>query len=449
MFGELIGAALADCWKRAGAPADAIYVELGPGRGTLAADALRVMRAAGFCGRSPFRRDQPGAARAAEAGRSGRALARQHRRTSRRRRLLLVANEFLDALPIRQHVGGIERRVLVAAGGLAFDRDGEIVETSPARDEAVAVDRDLPRGERRRRADHRLWPRAHARRRHAAGGARPRLRAGARQPGRAGSDRPCRFRSGRALPRAMQAPRCTPSVTQGEWLIRLGIEARAQALSRANPERAGEIEAALDRLTARDQMGELFKVIALHRPTGRRRRASHDRHLSRRDAADRRSARPHLRHELLRHLRAISIGRRISTPSSSSFGSPKLGGAASPTPPIAFRIAEADGEPVGYREARRRRSFPVETSSPALAASTSSTSSRPCHGAGHRRTQLMDWALDEARAPRRAGALPHRLRRQSPRPALLRPLWLRGGRPLRLHGRQPRRRGHHHAEASL
>src|SRR5205809_1754695 len=50
MFGEMVGAALADCWKRAGSPADAIYVELGPGRGTLAVDALRVMRAAGFAG---------------------------------------------------------------------------------------------------------------------------------------------------------------------------------------------------------------------------------------------------------------------------------------------------------------------------------------------------------------------------------------------------------------
>src|SRR5690349_21880153 len=50
MFGEMLGAALADCWKRAGAPADAVYAELGPGRGTLAADALRVMRSAGFSG---------------------------------------------------------------------------------------------------------------------------------------------------------------------------------------------------------------------------------------------------------------------------------------------------------------------------------------------------------------------------------------------------------------
>jgi SAM-dependent MidA family methyltransferase len=58
----------------------------------------------------------------------------------------------------------------------------------------------------------------------------------------------------------------TDLVTQGEWLIRLGIEARAQSLARANPALASEIETALERLTARDQMGELFKVIALHSP---------------------------------------------------------------------------------------------------------------------------------------------------------------------------------------
>ena len=42
VFGELIGLALADCWDRAGRP-EAAYVEFGPGRGTLAADALRAM----------------------------------------------------------------------------------------------------------------------------------------------------------------------------------------------------------------------------------------------------------------------------------------------------------------------------------------------------------------------------------------------------------------------
>ena len=58
----------------------------------------------------------------------------------------------------------------------------------------------------------------------------------------------------------------TPLVGQGEWLIRLGIEARAQALSRANPEKAAGVQAALERLTSRAQMGDLFKAIAIHSP---------------------------------------------------------------------------------------------------------------------------------------------------------------------------------------
>jgi SAM-dependent MidA family methyltransferase len=58
----------------------------------------------------------------------------------------------------------------------------------------------------------------------------------------------------------------THVVPQGEWLVRLGIESRAQALSRASPERAGDVQSALERLTARDQMGELFKAVAVHSP---------------------------------------------------------------------------------------------------------------------------------------------------------------------------------------
>src|SRR4029078_12292736 len=50
MFGEMVGACLADAWVRAGKPPNAVYVELGPGRGTLAADALRVLRSGGFSG---------------------------------------------------------------------------------------------------------------------------------------------------------------------------------------------------------------------------------------------------------------------------------------------------------------------------------------------------------------------------------------------------------------
>src|SRR5688500_20018458 len=48
MFGELIGIWIADLWLRSGRPANTYYVELGPGRGTLARDALRAMAAAGL-----------------------------------------------------------------------------------------------------------------------------------------------------------------------------------------------------------------------------------------------------------------------------------------------------------------------------------------------------------------------------------------------------------------
>ena len=53
---------------------------------------------------------------------------------------------------------------------------------------------------------------------------------------------------------------------QCEWLRRLGIEARASDLSQRNPARADDINAALDRLTTGDAMGDLFKVIAIHAP---------------------------------------------------------------------------------------------------------------------------------------------------------------------------------------
>jgi NADH dehydrogenase [ubiquinone] 1 alpha subcomplex assembly factor 7 len=264
MFGELIGAALADCWRRCGAPADAVYAELGPGRGTLASDALRVLRSAGFAGdvhlveTSPVLRQlQAKAVPGAHWHDSIADLAQQP--------LLLVANEFLDALPIRQHVNGTERRILIAGGGLAFDRDGEIVETSPARNEAVeAVGRRLRKhggvailvdyGHRRTTPGDTLQAvRGHH--------YTPVLA----DPGEQDLTAHVDFEAvANAAGDAGAA--VSPVVTQGEWLRRLGIEARAQALVRANPDRSEQVRSALERLTTADQMGELFKVISIHSP---------------------------------------------------------------------------------------------------------------------------------------------------------------------------------------
>ena len=181
------------------------------------------------------------------------------------RPLLLVANEFLDALPIRQHVDEIERRVTIAAGGLAFDRDGTIVESSPARDEAVrsiatclaakgGVAIVIDYGHRASAPGETLQAvRGH--------GYAPVLA----NPGEQDLTAHVDFEAVASIARAAGAA-VTPLLTQGEWLVRLGIEARAQALSRANPERADDIEAALGRLTSLAEMGQLFKVLALHAP---------------------------------------------------------------------------------------------------------------------------------------------------------------------------------------
>jgi SAM-dependent MidA family methyltransferase len=161
MFGELIGAWAADLWDRAGRPADVAWVELGPGRGTLSADALRVMARAGLTPpvhlveTSPVLRD---------AQRSRLPTATWHDSVATLPAdvpLIVVANEFFDALPIRQLVRRADRwhERLVACQDTLFlpiagvgvpdtiippalreAPAGSVIETSPA---SVAVMADL------------------------------------------------------------------------------------------------------------------------------------------------------------------------------------------------------------------------------------------------------------------------------------------------------------------
>ena len=264
MFGEMVGACLADAWVRAGRPAETIYVELGPGRGTLAVDALRVLRTAGFSGEAHLVETSPILQEVQKRALAG---ANWHESIEQLpdAPLLLVANEFLDALPIRQMVHGTDRRIAVAGGGLAFDRDGEILELSPAREAAVdAVARRLAKSggvalfidyghERSGKGDTLQAVRRH--------GFSPVLA----DPGE--QDLTSHVDFDAVARAAISAGAQVSSLAeQGQWLTRLGIEARASALAQANPNRASEVQPALERLIAPDQMGRLFKVLGIRSP---------------------------------------------------------------------------------------------------------------------------------------------------------------------------------------
>jgi len=59
-----------------------------------------------------------------------------------------------------------------------------------------------------------------------------------------------------------------PLLRQGEFLNRLGLQTRAQALAEplarnGDADGIAKLQAAYDRLTGADQMGELFKVLAV------------------------------------------------------------------------------------------------------------------------------------------------------------------------------------------
>ena len=264
MFGELVGACLADCWARAGRPHGALYVELGPGRGTLAADALRVMRAAGLDPKVHLVETSP-VLRAAQGEAVPGASWHETLAEVPDGPLLVVANEFLDALPVRQFVGGVERKLVIAGGGLAFDRDGDIVETSPARDQIVAdiASRLVAQGGAALVIDYGHSKSSSGDTLQAVRGHRfaPVLADPGEQDLTAHVDFEAVARAAREAGAAV-----TPVTTQGQWLKRLGIAARARAIAATRPDRAAEIDAARNRLCGRDEMGGLFKVVAIHSP---------------------------------------------------------------------------------------------------------------------------------------------------------------------------------------
>jgi NADH dehydrogenase [ubiquinone] 1 alpha subcomplex assembly factor 7 len=286
MFGELIGLWLADIWTRAGRGHPVCYVELGPGRGTLAADALRAAKRAGLTPQVHFVESSPMLRQAQAAAAPG---ARWHDDLSTvpdDMPMLLVANEFLDALPVRQIVrteAGWRERMVACEGERFFPvagprpmdvavpaewRDAEpgtILETCPG---AAAVMQEA------------------ALRLAAQGGAAlfidyghdaPRIGSTLQAvrahrkvdpfvaPGEADLTAHVDFPT---LARVAEAngARWLGTVGQGQWLRALGIDARAASLAAHAPDRAAEIGVARDRLTTDAQMGSLFKVMGLAAP---------------------------------------------------------------------------------------------------------------------------------------------------------------------------------------
>jgi NADH dehydrogenase [ubiquinone] 1 alpha subcomplex assembly factor 7 len=279
VFGELIGLWLVQCWHDQGRPRDKRLVELGPGRGTLMADILRAGRMAPefldgleivFVEASPALQ------------------AEQQRRVPQARwttafdsalagkPLFLVANEFFDALPIRQFVktatGWRERMVTAGAdGALAFALspltmpgpdapDGGVIETCPA---AQALSTEI----------------AHAIA--ASGGAALIVDYGYDRPGfgetlqavaghrfaglldsPGDSDLSAHVDFAALAAAASEAAVFGPT-GQGAFLKSLGIAQRIERLAAANPAQRDSLQAAMDRLTDPGQMGTLFKALAI------------------------------------------------------------------------------------------------------------------------------------------------------------------------------------------
>ena len=284
MFGEMVGACLAAWWEAAGRPGPVRLIELGPGRGTLTADALRVMaRVPGLAPEVHLVEASP-ALRAAQSRTVPGARHHGSLEDVPEGATLLIANEFLDALPVhsyvRDGVGWRARTVGLHAGALrlglgpvaplpALDHrladtaDGDVVETRPAADAVMraVAERLLAAPGMALLIDYGGW--------RSLGDTFQALRGHAPEdplahPGEADLTAHVDFE---ALARAAPGLPRTELTPQGVFLERLGITARAQAL-------AARIEgAALDshvaahrRLTHPKEMGRLFKALALVSP---------------------------------------------------------------------------------------------------------------------------------------------------------------------------------------
>ncbi|MFP7569823.1 class I SAM-dependent methyltransferase [Marivita sp. S2033] len=290
MFGELIGLCLAQAWMDQGAPKPFSLAELGPGRGTLMVDVLRATRRVpGFhdamelhlVEASPRLRDIQAKALKAHGPKWHDTV----ESLPEDRPLFAIANEFFDALPIRQfqrdaagwrevmiglsREGALQRGLSDAVPIAALDHrlddtePGALVETcahGTAIIEALAW-RIAAQGGLALVIDYGGW-RSHGDTFQAVAEHKP-VDPFAR-PGKADLTAHVDFEP---LAKAARSLGCEVSALckQGEFLERLGITARAQGLAQGLSASALESHiAAHRRLTHPKEMGSLFKVLGLY-----------------------------------------------------------------------------------------------------------------------------------------------------------------------------------------
>lgn len=289
MFGELIGLWAAETWRLMGEPVQVHWVELGPGRGTLSSDAMRAARLlppfvkaldVHLVETSPVLRESQ---KQALAGSGLTVTWHDDIGSLPDGPLLIVANEFFDALPVRQFQadGGLWRERCVGLNedgktlrfglfpteGVSLSLppdDGKMLEVPVS---GVSLMKELATRITRQRGAALLIDYGY--RGPAYGDTLQALRQHQYTgmldtPGEADITAHVDFQY--LASAAGDTGACIHGLqTQGAFLAALGIETRASMLANAAPQEAASIAAALKRLAGNDtgDMGDLFKVMAV------------------------------------------------------------------------------------------------------------------------------------------------------------------------------------------
>lgn len=284
VFGELAGVWAVGAWAAMGQPEAFSLVELGPGRGTLMADVLRTVRKAapGFAAAASLHLVETSPVLRESQRQAVGEGATWHDRLEDvpEGPMILIANEFFDAIPIRQFerrdgvwrervVGLEDGRLAIGLGGIVpgtMGKDGDILEFAPAREEiarhigtrlaahqgaALIIDyghlHTAPGDTLQAMRGHRFVPVTEA-------------------PGEADLTSHVDFEKlARAITEGGGAAH--PGLTQREFLLAMGLAQRiAQLAGKADEPTRAILARQMARLADEAEMGNLFKVLAATSP---------------------------------------------------------------------------------------------------------------------------------------------------------------------------------------